>query len=296
MYVDNNWYSHRSILAKYCGIKDKAMWGSIQHGVHIDYYTNDLGKHSIPLANYYCWDRKTLEHCKKNEIKNIIPIGAPFIYLDQILKTEKLQTKPTGTLSFPCHSNPGEPRHFKHEFFIKYVMDNYEGPYTACLFYIDAVTDIKDIYIKSGWNVVCAGDRCNNHFLENIYNFINRHDHIVNPELGSSFFYSLFLKKKVSYVKGIKVKNTFQYFSQKSIYFINDQLEAYEKSNNFILDEIIDIKKGKELGDIELGYEFKKNKDDLKKILGYNNLLKNIAAPLISKIMDIKFKGRRNWR
>ena len=296
MFVDNNWYGHRSILAKYCGIKDKAIWGSIQHGVYLDYYTNDLGKHSIPFANYYCWDRRSLEHCKKNKIKNITPIGAPFIYLGQILKTEKLQTKPSGILSFPCHSNPGEPRYFKHDFFIKYVMDNYEGPYTACLFYIDASTDIKDIYIKSGWNVVCAGDRSNNNFLENIYNFINRHDHIVHAELGSSFFYSLFLKKKVSYVKGIKVKNIFQYFSQKSIYFIKDQLEAYEKKNNFILDEIVDIEKGKELGDIELGYEFKKNKDDLKKILGYNNLLKNISAPLISKIMDIKFKGIRNWR
>lgn len=299
MYVDNNWYGHRGILAKYCGVKVKAMWGSIQHGVLIDCYESDIGKHSIPFSNYYCWTKKTVEYCKKNKVKNIIPIGAPFIYLDQLLKTKKSQTKSTGTLSFPCHSNPDDPRHFKHELFIKYVMDHYEGPFTACLFFLDAITDIKNIYSKYGWNVVSAGDRSNENFLENVYNFINRHDHIISPELGSSFFYSLFLKKKVSYIKKIKVKNTFQYFSQRSSYvdkpFFNDQLEAYEKKNNFILDQVIDIKKGKELGDIELGYEFKKSKDDLKKILGFNNLLKNIAAPLMIKIMNIKFKGFRNW-
>ena len=57
MFVDNNWYGHRSILAKYCGIKDKAIWGSIQHGVYLDYYTNDLGKHHAgltPISLYLC--------------------------------------------------------------------------------------------------------------------------------------------------------------------------------------------------------------------------------------------------
>ena len=33
MYPDNNWYSHRKILAEYCGIEDlKKLLGSIQHG------------------------------------------------------------------------------------------------------------------------------------------------------------------------------------------------------------------------------------------------------------------------
>ena len=33
MFVDNNWYGHRSILAKFCKIKDRNAFASIQHGM-----------------------------------------------------------------------------------------------------------------------------------------------------------------------------------------------------------------------------------------------------------------------
>jgi len=295
MYVDNNWYGHRSILAKYCGIKDKAIWGSIQHGVHIDYYTNDLGKHSLPFANYYCWDKKIAEHCKKNKIKNVIPIGAPFIYLDELLKIDKSSTESIGTLTFPGHSNPDDERYFNHNFFIKYIMDNYPGPYTACIFFFDFTEEVKSIYNKFGWNTVCAGSRLNVNFLKNVYCFINIHDYIVHPDLGSAFFYSLYLKKKTSYIKAIKVGNTHKYFSKYSKIHSKEQLKAFETKNNFIFDRIIDLKKGKRLGDLELGFEFKKSSYDLKKILGFDNLLKNISASLLTKIIDKKFKGMRKW-
>ena len=32
MFPDNNWYGHRYILLKYLGIKDKEIFGSLQHG------------------------------------------------------------------------------------------------------------------------------------------------------------------------------------------------------------------------------------------------------------------------
>ena len=32
MFLDNSFYSHRRILSKYCGVKDKKCFASIQHG------------------------------------------------------------------------------------------------------------------------------------------------------------------------------------------------------------------------------------------------------------------------
>ena len=32
MYPDNNWYSHRKILADYCRVPNNPILGSIQHG------------------------------------------------------------------------------------------------------------------------------------------------------------------------------------------------------------------------------------------------------------------------
>ena len=49
MYPDNNWYSHRKVLADYCEVKDKPILGSIQHGVHITMEKN-LGNHSLPIS------------------------------------------------------------------------------------------------------------------------------------------------------------------------------------------------------------------------------------------------------
>jgi hypothetical protein len=122
MYVDNQWYSHRKIIADYCGTKDRPIVGSIQHGVHISDMKTTIGKHSLAIARHYCWNRATYEMSKENNIKNVIPIGAPFLYLDKMISKRYY---PKGTLSFPTHSNPGTDRKFKHEFFIKHIMENY---------------------------------------------------------------------------------------------------------------------------------------------------------------------------
>lgn len=293
MYIDNNWYSHRSILAEYCEVKDVPILGSIQHGAHIADLNKDLGKHRIPFAKHFCWSRNVYENAIKCKIKNVVPIGAPFLYLDKISNKVK---DSKGTLTFPAHSNPDDPRYFKHEIFIKNIMDNYPGPYTVCLFFLDYDDNIQEIYKKYDWNIVSAGSRLNKNFLKNIYNFIQKNEYCVSTELGTSLFYSLYLNKKSSYKYKYRLNNNDYYFSKGSNNFkFRDQFMEYKKVNNFLLNDLIDNERGKNLADIELGKEFIKSKEELRLIIGFDNKLKKTLAKFLGKLINIKYKRLRNF-
>ena len=62
------------------------------------------------------------------------------------------------------------------------------------------------------------------------------------------------------------------------------------------MEKIIDSNKGKELADIELGKEFFKTKDQLKKIIKFDNYLKKFIAIILSKVIDLKHKNMRAWK
>ena len=123
MFVDNNWYGHRNILANYCQVKDKPILGSIQHGVHVADLKENLGKHKLPFARHYCWSRPVYENSIYHKINNVIPIGAPFLYLDK-MNNEVFSNK--GKSLFTLHDtdkiNLLEYR--KGLFVIRYLVNN----------------------------------------------------------------------------------------------------------------------------------------------------------------------------
>ena len=302
MYVDNNWYSHREVLAEYCETGDQMILESIQHGVHIsDYYSDNIGKPKLFFSKHLCWDRKYYEYCKSRGNNKIIPIGAPFLYLDNLLKNKKY--KPAlGTLVFPAHNNPGNNRGFKHDLFIKKVMESHPGPYTACIFFLDYNERTINIYKKYNWKTVTCGNRTNSNFLKNLYGFLKKQENIVVTELGSTIFYSLYLNKKTSYLYKCKINNETIYFSDHThplnipYDIFTKQINEYKNKNYFLLEKIINSNKGKELADIELGKEFFKTKDQLKKIIKFDNYLRKFFAIILSKFIDLKHKNMREWK
>ena len=81
MFVDNTWYSHRRILAEYCKVDDVPILGSIQHGVQIEGFDNNLGKHKIPYARYFCWEKKHMIIVKKIMLKMLSQLVHHFCIL-----------------------------------------------------------------------------------------------------------------------------------------------------------------------------------------------------------------------
>ena len=96
MYLDNNWYGDRYILSQYCRTKDKPAFASIQHGhMTIKNYKNNLpyGKRTISATPWLVWNQKIANYSFSKGIRNIIPIGAVFLYLEKILVLKKIKKK-----------------------------------------------------------------------------------------------------------------------------------------------------------------------------------------------------------
>ena len=88
MYIDNNWYGNRFVLSKYCKTNDKPTIASIQHGL---FFPESLPKNKNLKKTFntpwLVWNKNLEKHLKKLGIKNVISIGSPFIYANEIYKS-----------------------------------------------------------------------------------------------------------------------------------------------------------------------------------------------------------------
>ena len=71
MFVDNNWYGQRSILAKYCNVNDFHTFAAIQHGMLTRVQEELLGKRRFSIIPYLCWNERVLNKLKDKGLKNI---------------------------------------------------------------------------------------------------------------------------------------------------------------------------------------------------------------------------------
>ena len=131
MYIDNNWYGARYIFSKYCKVKDKAAFASIQHGHligHVIGNEKNVGKRKITATPWLVWNKKIVERCLKNGFNNVVPIGSPFLYLNKIYKFKKKKSR--GTLVFPLLSQPELRNIINYEKLFEYLKKNLPYPYT----------------------------------------------------------------------------------------------------------------------------------------------------------------------
>ena len=104
--------------------------------------------------------------------------------------------------------------------------------------------------------------------------------------------------KKSSYKPTFKDGQKDILFSSHTSYshFQEDQLKSYEKKNKFLFDKIINKDQGKELADSQLGKNFLMDKENLRKILGYDSLFRNLIAFSLKKIINLKHGKFINWK
>ena len=88
MFADNDYYGHRFILSKYCKVKNKNCFATIQHGILTPPQEKNLGKRKFIFSPFLCWNRRVFKKAKLKIPKH--SNGSPFIYLNKILEnTEK---------------------------------------------------------------------------------------------------------------------------------------------------------------------------------------------------------------
>ena len=280
MFLDNSFYSHRRVLSKYCGVKDKRCFASIQHGSFTLKQEKIIGKRFFSISPFLCWNRRHLEITKKNNIPNVISIGAPFLYLDILMKKKKFK-KAKGTLVFPSKSSVSKNTDIDHLRLIEMTEKKFSGPYTICVYFVDLKKDWS-VYKKRGWKIISFGDRYKKNFLYGVYNQIKLSKNIVVTSIDTVAHYSMFLKKNIHFITKYKKKNKFFDIVITKNEFQEHVQNYYKKKFPKLLKNKSSINERFLLASDELGYNCIKSKKELKKILGFDNKLKIFFAKILS--------------
>lgn len=292
MFIDNNWYGQRSILAKYCGITDTPALSYIQHGALNRIAELDFKKSKISQIKYLCWNARIKKIIDKNCNTNAIIIGAPFIYLDYMMNINinlnNIKTK--GTIVFPTKSTYEMNRDIDYNVLLDSVEKNYEGPYSISIYYPDLFKNL-DVIKKKKWKIISFGKRTDLNFLKKFYTEIIKYKTVICTSINSAFYYSCFLKKKTILL--------FQDHDKSSVKLSIDK--KLIKSNHIILQENPGLKENKLnieklyiLACKELGYQHRKTPTELKKLLGWSSPKKIFLAKILSFFYNLtnKFKMR----
>jgi hypothetical protein len=286
MYADNNFYGHRTILAKYCNISDKRCFASIQHGMLTRPQEENLGKRKFSVAPFLCWNERVLNSCIKKKIKNVHAIGAPFLYLEKIQNEFfAKKTKEIGTLVFPTKSTWSLKRYVNYNQIIKETENLFEGPFTVCIYFED-LNNSLEIFKKKNWNIATCGLRDDKSFLFKLWDLFHTHKNIIHTSINTSFFYSLYLKKKTKLLtnscKSDERVNL-------SIDINQNKLLGYLRINHpyLFLDNFINEKYL--FAAYELGLEHLKSREELKNLLGWNTSYKVFFANILNYYFRYRF-------
>lgn len=284
MFRDNEWYSHRKTLANYCGVEDHPVCGTIQHGWFILKKTDikRIKNSKLPFTHLFCWNNEIKNFFSNGNIKNVISIGAPFIYFADNYN-QRINAK-GNTLVFHPHSdfeNNNKSNGFvKIQEFINKVKALYNGPYTVCLYYQDMTPEIIKIYKTNNFKIFSCGDRLDNNYFKNLFEIIKSHKEVVVCELTSAALYSIYLNKTTTF---FRVEKTSRNYFGEPISF-----HEYDYHNNENIISLVSNKteqyKKKIVADNILGLEFKKKPQELKKILGWDNSFKKIYSNSVKNI------------
>jgi hypothetical protein len=292
MYLDNNWYGDRFILSKYCKVKDKPAFASIQHG-HLtikNYKSNTpLGTRKLTLTPWLVWNNKISEYAKKKNIKNVIPIGSVLLYLEKnILNSTKI--KPKGTLFFPFLSHPEEKMINDYDKIVSFLKKNFPPPYTISV----SLHDLKNINkIYKSVKFCSFGLRGNKNYLKKLYLEIQKHSDIICSYPGSPLMYSMYLKKKIFLSKSYFLKNLSNKKKKQLAYTIKIMLKDLSKYGIDIKN--LNNKKNKINIKSMMGNKFIKSPKELRSILGWNSNLKIFMAKIFSKLIDFKEDIRKGF-
>jgi len=294
MYLDNSWYGHKKIILNYINSKSKYIFCTIQHGWITDERIKKLnyGKRKITAAPFLCWTNKTKKIIESNNIKNVIPIGAPFLYL---LHSSKININQNydkiGTIAFPFHSTTEETIEFDHNNFILEIENFFEPPFSVSLYYDDANDKIIKLYKDRNWKIITFGHRENENFLNKFIENVIKAKTVVFSEVSTGLFYSMFLKVET------KILNSYTY-NNKIVYFRNYETnvqnkkkinENFIKKYSFLGTDKYDYEAGYSLSCEELGLKYLRKKKELSSILKEDNFFITFLTYLINLLVKLKY-------
>ena len=197
MIPDNDWYGHKYILSLYCGRPlATAIFGSVMHGWVPE--LGDAGHRRVTSAPLFVWNEMLEADAVKTGVPNVRAIGAPFLYLAELLGQSGPSPTGRGTLCFPFHSAERYIVEQGHRRLIDHVEATEPGPYSVSIFYQDLKRpEYRKSYEEAGWRIVSFGDRSDPLFLFRLYAELLCHQVVIADQLGTSVWYAGALGRRV---------------------------------------------------------------------------------------------------
>lgn len=236
LYGEQFAYGHREILLKYCDTSETYMFKAhVPHGgvspASIDPINRLNDENGIPILQLR-WRHDSALEAEEANIKNVTPIGAPFLYAlsntgckkDQI--SDQIQQS-VGKFDWPRESVDQNEYLSDSKNILYMPLHTWDGDVhihqipkdsplhklqknniTVLLGFLDFCDPIiRHSYSELGWNVECAGVRSSkitgspagsrNNFLYNLQKIISQNDIVVSNEFTTGLYYAASMGKKI---------------------------------------------------------------------------------------------------
>ena len=281
--IDNQYYGHYNIMKIFSEtLLPYKINGEIQHGWSPDtgIINPNTKDKDIKLRRYYLINKSNQKKSIKKGFLNTIIIGAPFLYLLDMIK-HKVEELPKSLLLFPIHSHEWvsflNPIKIHQDYIIeiKKIKPFFKFITVSLGWKEYQNKDLIKLFTNEGIKVITMGHRDNNpEFLLNFYNHVSQYEYVSSDTYSSAVFYSLFMKKKV-FIYGKPLNRDFLFLDKKSRNANswdgpgNSYYEYYTKIYSIILWENFNHKSNFEIAKIELGLNYKKSAKEIREIFGW---------------------------
>ena len=252
--AENRFYGHIHVLAQYCGFEGQP-WlnGYLQHGWNAtDGFGNYLGGKRV--SNKFVWSKRCEGLIKNKGKSNVFTIGAPWIYLDDVYPQQQKQNQ-SGVVAYPAHSSSWSKMGDTNKEYAHFLKDKYGEVMVVLHRYDFENAETRRSYESFGHSVTTHG--------------------VGTP--WQKGFDPLFLKNIRDLVSGFStvVSNSMNKASQVGDGSINWNAEIMKTENQM------------NLWKTELGIDYKKTPQELRKILGWLPQPKKSASFFIRRSIDI---------
>ncbi len=199
MHHANHFYGHAHVLAEYCGLDPEdppRINGYLQHGWNVVDGLG-LGTPYVPGRPIFVWSEQTRRRAWSMGRRQATVVGAPFLYLLELVPEPAEPVERAGTIWYPFHGWEGQHIKGDHQRLVDEIRETEDGPVTFCLYWHEYRNDlVRTEYEKAG-RVICHGYRgymwrdTDRKFLHNQLAELRKHKRVASNRLSSAIFHGV---------------------------------------------------------------------------------------------------------
>lgn len=281
--LQNRWYGHDYILRRFVGLdRPRPILGFLQHG-----WTKGMGIqvrwHRLPLPKFV-WGPRHLRLSRRHGFP-IVPIGAPWLYLDQLvdqgLHLPPPLCEPGSVVAFPVHSSQESNLNEDWPSYVGWLRERFPDPKSlvVCLHPNDARRiNVLEILRRGGITTISLGhDRDDDKYLLRLYSTIRCASFVTSNQISTAPIYAAALGVPIvlggpgGEVRSLRRRDRHRLQQNRSVMSALDSLRQGLESDE-----------GRRHARHELGEQYLQPPEQLADTLGWSRLMDRLLAQSIA--------------